>query len=429
MGRLEVCEEGLQTLAAHCAATSAQLANEVPTVLEGPPAQATSAAVSAAYAALIATAGVLANRVQETQTSVAASAAQFATTEADSAHHIAALNQQVQASMSAVNAAGAPTLSEVLNWDTEHLEKAAGDFARTAEHWEASFTSVRQGTLSPGGTVWEGDAAEAAQQRTSADLVQVGRLADTLHEAAGIARRGAEQLDALKRDTVNAVHDARNAGFVVGEDLSVAETLPGRATRSADARAHAATITGRAVALSSADREVASKIAAVTAELTTHHFSERPRNGAVQAVDFKEAPPPSPQYPINDVIAEATQTQQGFGFDKAYWRHGVINPNVFKDLISHSRPISSTNGTLVYEVPINRTHCTSGPLGIPSCNDTGETLTMRIVTNVNGSPTVPGGGQKGLITMYPIAGGSGVVELGPNWTWTPPWVNNNVPIN
>ncbi len=123
------------------------------------------------------------------------------------------------------------------------------------------------------------------------------------------------------------------------------------------------------------------------------------------------------------------QTQQGFGFDKAYWRHGVINPNVFKDLISHSRPISSTNGTLVYDVPINRTHCTSGPLGIPSCNDTGETLTMRIVTNVNGSPTVPGGGQKGLITMYPIAGGSGVVELGPNWTWTPPWVNNNVPIN
>jgi hypothetical protein len=107
----------------------------------------------------------------------------------------------------------------------------------------------------------------------------------------------------------------------------------------------------------------------------------------------------------------------------------VINPNVFMDLISHSRPISNTNGTLVYEVPINRVHCSSGPLGIPSCNDTGESLTMRIVANVNGSASVPGGGQKGLITMYPLAGGSGVVELGPNWTSTPPWVNNNVPIN
>ncbi|VAZ84251.1 hypothetical protein LAUMK42_03070 [Mycobacterium persicum] len=52
------------------------------------------------------------------------------------------------------------------------------------------------------------------------------------------------------------------------------------------------------------------------------------------------------------------------------------------------------------------------------------------IANVNqGNPTVPGGGQKGVITMYPLAGGSGVVEIGPNWTWTPPWVNNYVPIN
>jgi hypothetical protein len=26
-------------------------------------------------------------------------------------------------------------------------------------------------------------------------------------------------------------------------------------------------------------------------------------------------------------------------------------------------------------------------------------------------------------------GGSGVVEVEPSWTLTPPWVNNNVPIN
>jgi hypothetical protein len=122
-------------------------------------------------------------------------------------------------------------------------------------------------------------------------------------------------------------------------------------------------------------------------------------------------------------------TKEGFGWDKAYWRHGVINPNVFVDLVSHSHPISDAGGTLVYEVPINRTHCTSGLFGLTSCNDTGESLTMRIVANINGSPDVPAGGQKGLITMYPVAGGSGVVEMGPKWTWTPPWVNTNVPIN
>jgi hypothetical protein len=171
--------------------------------------------------------------------------------------------------------------------------------------------------------------------------------------------------------------------------------------------------------------------------------------GGVQAIDhhtFKQGPPPPPPYPTNEVIAEATDldgnhvilrrgyydaaTQQGFGWDKAYWRHGVVNPNVFKDLISHSRPVHQANGTLIYDVPINRVHCTRGPLGTANCQDTGESLTMRIVVDPReGRPDVPDGGQKGVITMYPIEGGSGVIELGPNWTWTPPWVNNNVPIN
>lgn len=60
----------------------------------------------------------------------------------------------------------------------------------------------------------------------------------------------------------------------------------------------------------------------------------------------------------------------------------------------------------------------------------GVGVTMRIVANVNdGRPDVPDGGQKGVITMYPLPGGSGVVEVAPNWTLTPPWVNHNVPIN
>lgn len=76
-------------------------------------------------------------------------------------------------------------------------------------------------------------------------------------------------------------------------------------------------------------------------------------------------------------------------------------PNVFTDLISHSRPISNDGGTVVYEVPINRVHCSSGILGIPDCQDTGKSVTMRIVANINeGSPAVPGGGQKGGISMY-----------------------------
>ena len=55
---------------------------------------------------------------------------------------------------------------------------------------------------------------------------------------------------------------------------------------------------------------------------------------------------------------------------------------------------------------------------------------MRIVANVTeGRAGIPDGGQKGVISMYPLAGGSGVVEVEKDWTLTPPWVNNNVPIN
>jgi hypothetical protein len=103
---------------------------------------------------------------------------------------------------------------------------------------------------------------------------------------------------------------------------------------------------------------------------------------------------------------------------------------VFKDLISHNRPKSKDGTVLTYEVPINRVHCTTGPLWIANCQDTGESVTMVIkVDTRTGSPDVPDGGQKGVITMYPLPGGSGVVEIKPGWTWTPPWVNNNVPIN
>jgi hypothetical protein len=178
-------------------------------------------------------------------------------------------------------------------------------------------------------------------------------------------------------------------------------------------------------------------------------FGAPPRDNRVHAVDqhtYKQEPPPEPPYPVNQVIAEATdldgnhvvlrrgycdeKTQQGFGWDKAFWRHHVVNPNVFKDLISHSRPISNKDGTLVYEVLINRVHCTSGPLGIADCEDTGESLTMRIVANINeGRAGIPDGGQKGVISMYPLEGGSGVVEVEPGWTLCPPWVNKNVPIN
>ncbi|MCV7227841.1 hypothetical protein [Mycolicibacterium komossense] len=339
--------------------------------------------------------------------------------------------------------AGVPSLTQILGWDTTHLYRAATDWTSTAERWEETFDGVHRGALAPGGTAWEGAAAEAAHERTFGDLVKVRGLADALSEAAAVARRGADQLDYLKRQTVEAITDAREAGFTVGEDLSVTDTSKNGGLRIAAMRQHAGTITARAAALSAADKDIAARIGSVTTQLSEVRFAEAPET--VQALDVPLAPPPDPAYPVNDVIAEATDldgnhvvlrrgyydavNDKGFGWDKIYWKHGLINPNVFKDLISHVRPIENQGGSLVYEVPINKAHCTSGFLGLPSCADTGESLTMRIVANTNPSYDVPGGGQKGVITMFPLPGGSGVVEVKKNWTLTPPWVNNYAPIN
>jgi hypothetical protein len=302
---------------------------------------------------------------------------------------------------------------------------------------------------------WQGDGADALRTAAHADVLTTSEVADQLQAAARAARSGASDLYAARTRVRYAVGDARTAGFAVGEDLSVINrSTGGSGARQVQAQAFAAEIRQRALQLVALDQQVADKVTEAMAGIRDI-FPQNPAPGKpphkpeIQAVDnhtFKENPPPPPPYPINEVIAEATdldgnhvvlrrgyydeRTQQGFGWDKAYWRHHVVNPNVFKDLISHARPISNDGGVLVYEVPINRVHCTQGLLGIVDCEDTGESLTMRIVANINqGRPDVPNGGQKGVISMYPLPVGSGVVEVEPNWTLCPPWVNKNVPIN
>lgn len=95
--------------------------------------------------------------------------------------------------------AGVPTLSQIIGWDTEHLDVAATDWVVTADRWEA------------------------AQQRALSDLVVVRGLSDALREASAVARRGADQIGYLKRYAVQAISAASDAGFDVNEDLSVTD--------------------------------------------------------------------------------------------------------------------------------------------------------------------------------------------------------------
>ena len=69
--------------------------------------------------------------------------------------------------MAAVSAPGvqAPGRSQIEHWDTSHLERAARDWVQVAEGWEDNFSTAQRGAMAPGGTDWDGQAAEAAQQR------------------------------------------------------------------------------------------------------------------------------------------------------------------------------------------------------------------------------------------------------------------------
>ncbi len=292
---------------------------------------------------------------------------------------------------------------------------------------------------------WSGTAAaqyaraNAVHQRTLSDIADLDRrLAAQIDRSAEIVRSGRQDLDRVRRWVLDA---AATVPQGPARERMLAPVIKAGLAQVGDA----------VIRTSNHLTAIGSDIRIIGDEYRV--LGDRPKPGErsrddgdhVQALDVPEAPPPS-SYPVNDVVAEATDLagnhvvlrrgyydatkQQGFGWDKAYWRHHVSNPNVFTDLISHSRPVSNDNGTVVYDVPINRVHCSRGFLGILDCQDTGESVTMRIVANINeGRLDIPDGGQKGVISMYPLAGGSGVVEVQPGWTLTPPWVNNNVPIN
>jgi hypothetical protein len=197
--------------------------------------------------------------------------------------------------------AGAPGLSALLAWPTDHLTEAA-------THWEAlgeRSYGVSHGVWRDALTVdWSGEAAEALRTDTHADMMTTSAVVDQLQSAASVARSGASDLDAARSQTRYAVEDARSAGFKVGEDLSVTDRMSGgsaaqQVARQAAAQAFAGNIGERAAQLVSVDAQVASRITAAVAGVGSTFPQTPPTNGQVRAVDnrtFKQAPP-SPKGP------------------------------------------------------------------------------------------------------------------------------------
>jgi hypothetical protein len=205
--------------------------------------------------------------------------------------------------------AGAPGLSALLAWPTDHLTEAA-------IHWETVSErsyGVAHGVWSDALTVdWSGEAADALRTDTHADMMTTSAVVDQLQEAADVARSGASDLEAARSQMLDAVEDARSAGFEVGENLSVTDRMAGgsaaqQAARQAAAQAFAGSIGGRAAQLVSLDAQVASRVTAAVAGVGSTFPQTPPTNGQIRAVDnrpFKQAPTPPPPSPKGPSVAD-----------------------------------------------------------------------------------------------------------------------------
>jgi hypothetical protein len=162
-----------------------------------------------------------------------------------------------------------PTRSQVEAYTTDHLVDAAEYWDRLAERWEDAHWQVRNEAHSLG---WEGFGGDALRARTASDYNVASDHADQLRGASRIARQQAGELERLRNRVLYAVEDAYNAGFTVGEDLSVNDTHTSRsaaerAARQAQAQVFAADIRERAAALVGADTEVAGNLTAAAADV------------------------------------------------------------------------------------------------------------------------------------------------------------------
>lgn len=208
---------------------------------------------------------------------------------------------------------GALTRSDIEAWDTTHLEAAATHWRSTAAHWESHFETINTGMLRPGGTAWEGPAADAAAERSWGDLVKVRGVGDALYAAAGHATAGADDIVWAKRQVLDAITEAEEAGFTVGQDFSVTDKsgdslLRSTVARQQQAQAFATEISTRVQTLAALDKQAAAKITTALAPLHQMNFGEPTAQAAgfrtVKDAPAAPQPPPPPTGPSGADIAK-----------------------------------------------------------------------------------------------------------------------------
>lgn len=168
-----------------------------------------------------------------------------------------------------------PTRSQIEAYTTDHLVDAAEHWDGLADAWEDAHWQVRNEAHA---LDWQGVAGDALRARTAADYTVASDHADQLRATSRIARQQAGELERLRNRVLYAIEDAHDAGFTVGEDLSVTDTRNSRtsaelATRQAQAQAFAADIRSRAGALVEADTEAAGNLTTTSSGIGNPTFA------------------------------------------------------------------------------------------------------------------------------------------------------------
>ncbi|MEE6164437.1 MULTISPECIES: hypothetical protein [unclassified Mycolicibacterium] len=152
------------------------------------------------------------------------------------------------------------------------------------------FAQHRANIENPGGTVWEGDAKDAALDRVTTDATVVRNQADVIVRAADIAENGVADIQAAQRQALEAIEEAEADGFKVGHDLSVRDTrrvdLSDMAARHTAAKLHAEDIRWNAERLVAADAFVSQRLEAKATELESLTFHGEGHDTTVQAVGW-----------------------------------------------------------------------------------------------------------------------------------------------
>jgi len=209
--------------------------------------------------------------------------------------------------------AGVASLSQIQAWDTQHLVAAATHWDARAQVWMESYDAVHRDVPAPGGTVWEGVAADAAVARVGSDRARAIGAADLLHGVAAVARSGAGEVEFAKQQAIDEVNAAQAQGFTVSEDLSVHDPTTGMspllaAHRQAQAQANAAAIRTAATGLVTTDTEVAAQITAAAGMTNANTVAStaddtivgdpKPGDPTIKMIDNTTSPqPPVPDHP------------------------------------------------------------------------------------------------------------------------------------